>query len=76
MLLPQLLALRLVGLLAELPDLPFVELSVELLPLPFGILVQSMRYKLSVTIFALHHFELHPVRILSFGHRMIQMHFH
>jgi hypothetical protein len=50
-----LLALRLVGLLAELPDLPFVELSVELPLLRWYILLMSMRYIPFVTTSALHH---------------------
>jgi hypothetical protein len=39
---PPLLLALLLPLPAELPDLLFVELFVELLLLPFGILVQSM----------------------------------
>jgi hypothetical protein len=75
--LPQqmLLALLPVELLAELPDLPFVELFVELLVLLFHNLLLNKQCKPFVTTFALHHFELHRVRILASGHRMIQMRF-
>jgi hypothetical protein len=73
---PMLLALQLVELLAELPDLPFVELFVELLLLLLRNFLQNRQCKPFVTTFALHHFELLLVRILSSGHRMIQMHFH
>ncbi len=67
-----LLGWRLVEPLVELLGLLFVELFVELLDL-FHTLLMNMQYKLFVTTFALHHFELLLVKILSFGHRMIQM---
>jgi hypothetical protein len=70
---PMLLALLLELPLAELPDLLFVELFVELLLLLLHNFLLNKQCKPFVTRFALHHFELLLVRILAFGHRMIQM---
>ena len=56
--LPLLLGLPLVVLLAELLGLLFVVPFVEQRLLPFGMSLRSMQYKLFVTKFALHHFEL------------------
>jgi hypothetical protein len=73
---PMPLALLLELPLAELPDLLFVELFVELLLLLLHNFLLNKQCKPFVTRFALHHFELRLVRILASGHRMIQMHFH
>ena len=56
---------------AELPDLPFVEWFVGL-PLQLHKSYWHKQGKLLVTKFSLPHSELLRVRILSFGHRMIQ----
>jgi hypothetical protein len=58
MLLHLLLGLLQIVLLAELLDLPFVVPFVELPFVPVDTLLQNMQYKLFVTKFALHHFEL------------------
>ena len=73
--LPQqmLLGLLPVELLVELPDLLFVELFAELPMLLLHNFLLNKQCKPFVTRFALHHFELLLVRILAFGHRMIQM---
>jgi hypothetical protein len=72
---PMLLALLPVELLAELPDLLFVEPFVELLVLLLHNFLLNKQCKPFVTTFALHHFELLLVKILASGHRMIQMRF-
>jgi hypothetical protein len=72
---PMLLVLLPVELLVVLPDLPFVELFVELPMLLLHNFLLNKQCKPFVTTFALHHFELRLVRILASGHRMTQMRF-